>query len=68
MLMRGELMRHFKSISSEKDPDTQRAHRKKHTDFFEKITSRYEELGYVNCVHAVYEYAYFLILLGELGI
>ncbi len=39
-----------------------------HKDCFEKIISRYEELGDANCVHAMYEYAHFLFSLDKWGI
>jgi len=68
MSMKDDLLRHFKLMSSDEDPNIRKTHRKMHVDCFEKICSRYEDLCDANCVHAMYEYAHFLFCLDEWGI
>ena len=66
--MRDDLLRHFKLISTDKDPNIRKTHRKMHQDSYEKICGRYEDLCDANCVHAMYEYAHFLFCLDDWGI
>ena len=68
MLMKDDLMLHFKLMSSDEDSNIRTIHREKHKDCFEKNISRYEELGDANCVHAMYEYGHFLCSLDKWGI
>ena len=67
MLLKDELMLHYNLMSSDEDPNIRSTHRKLHEECFEKITSRYEDLGDENCPHAMYEYANFLFGLDKWG-
>ena len=67
VLLKDELMLHYNLMSSDEDPNIRSTYRKLHEECFEKITSRYEDLGDANCPYAMYEYANFLFGLDKWG-